>query len=138
MKRNILFMMVFVLFATIANAQQTTTHVVQRGETPERIAQKYNVLLEELLKANPGAENLYYVGMKLNIPSVKIEAVKSSSPSAETTSTTSPSSSAQNAVSQSASPLAGQSQSTNLGKKTFDPSDYTFWGANYVAPFKFP
>lgn len=47
---------------------QIVTHVVQRGETIESIAQYYNVSVEDINKANPNADGVVYVGMKLNIP----------------------------------------------------------------------
>ena len=47
---------------------QTVTHVVQRGETIESIAQYYNVSVEDINKANPNADGVVYVGMKLNNP----------------------------------------------------------------------
>lgn len=47
---------------------QTVTHVVQRGETIESIAQYYNVSVEDINKANPNADGIVYVGMKLNVP----------------------------------------------------------------------
>lgn len=47
---------------------QTVTHVVQRGETLESIAEYYKVSVEDINKANPNAEGIVYVGMKLNIP----------------------------------------------------------------------
>lgn len=68
MRKRTFLMFILMVFALIAQAQTEKTHVVQRGETPERIAQKYGITLEELIKANPGVEKMYYVGMKLNIP----------------------------------------------------------------------
>ena len=47
---------------------QTVTHVVQRGETIESIAEYYKVSVEDINKANPNADGIVYVGMKLNIP----------------------------------------------------------------------
>ena len=47
---------------------QTVTHVVQRGETIESIAQYYNVSVEDINKANPNADGVVYVGMKLVVP----------------------------------------------------------------------
>ena len=47
---------------------QTVTHVVQRGETLESIAEYYKVSVEDINKANPNADGMVYVGMKLNIP----------------------------------------------------------------------
>lgn len=61
-----------VLFCTVCMftmAQgQTVTHVVQRGETLESIAEYYKVNVEDINKANPNADGIVYVGMKLNIP----------------------------------------------------------------------
>ena len=60
-----------VLFCTVcmlSMAQsQTVTHVVQRGETLESIAEYYKVSVEDINKANPNAEGIVYVGMKLKI-----------------------------------------------------------------------
>ena len=47
---------------------QTVSHVVQRGETIESIAEFYKVSVEDINKANPNADGVVYVGMKLNIP----------------------------------------------------------------------
>lgn len=47
---------------------QTVTHVVQRGETLESIAEYYKVSVADIKKANPNADGIIYVGMKLNIP----------------------------------------------------------------------
>lgn len=43
-------------------------HTVQRGETLESVARAYNLSVGQLVDANPGADKLFYVGMKLNIP----------------------------------------------------------------------
>lgn len=47
---------------------QTITHVVQRGETLESIAEYYKVSVEDINKANPNADGIVYVGMKLVLP----------------------------------------------------------------------
>ncbi len=47
---------------------QTVTHVVQRGETIESIAEHYNVSVEDINKANPNMDGVVYVGMKLVVP----------------------------------------------------------------------
>lgn len=47
---------------------QTVTHVVQRGETLESIAEYYKVSVEDINKANPNADGIVYVGMKLVLP----------------------------------------------------------------------
>lgn len=44
------------------------THTVARGESLQSIAQKYNISVDRLLEANPGAGKLFYVGLKLEIP----------------------------------------------------------------------
>ncbi|WP_233568201.1 LysM peptidoglycan-binding domain-containing protein [Cohnella faecalis] len=45
-------------------------HMVKKGDTLYLIAQKYNVSLEDVLKANPEIENpdVIDVGMKVKIP----------------------------------------------------------------------
>lgn len=61
-----------VLFCTVCMftmaQSQTVTHVVQRGETIESIAEIYKVSVEDINKANPNADGIVYVGMKLVIP----------------------------------------------------------------------
>lgn len=53
----------------VAMAQsQIITHVVQRGETLESIAKYYNISVADLNNANPNADGLIYVGMKLAVP----------------------------------------------------------------------
>lgn len=53
----------------LAMAQsQIITHIVQRGETIESIADYYKVSVADINKANPNADGIIYVGMKLNIP----------------------------------------------------------------------
>ena len=51
---------------------QTVTHVVQRGETLESIAEYYKVSVADINKANPNADGIIYVGMKLNILKFRI------------------------------------------------------------------
>ncbi len=66
MKRTILSI-VAMLCMTLALAQQKS-HTIQRGETIESIAKKYNVSVYALERANPNAKEMFYVGMKLTIP----------------------------------------------------------------------
>lgn len=44
-------------------------HTVVRGESIESIANNYKISKEALIKANPGIDSLFYVGMKIRIPS---------------------------------------------------------------------
>lgn len=46
-------------------------HTVQRGESLQSIADKYKVSVAQLVEANPGSDNLFYVGLILNIPTSK-------------------------------------------------------------------
>jgi len=78
MKRIILFTLFFISVFT-SQAQTMKSHTIARGETIESIAKKYGITLEELLKANPGAEKMHYVGMVLNIPSQTISPERKSS-----------------------------------------------------------
>ena len=66
MKRILLGFMAMMM-VSVAMAQQTS-HTVQRGETLESIAQKYNVSVSALKNLNPDVAEMFYVGMKLNIP----------------------------------------------------------------------
>ena len=68
MKR--LFISTIISAASIVSMAQTqsVTHVVQRGETIESIAEYYHVSVADINKANPNAEGLVYVGMKLVVP----------------------------------------------------------------------
>lgn len=58
--------MLFVLNYVVA--QDVITHTVERGETLESIAQKYHVTKNDIKKNNPYAEDAFYVGLKLYIP----------------------------------------------------------------------
>ena len=65
MKRTILSLL-FGTASMFAMAQnQTVSHVVQRGETLESIAEYYNVSVEDIDKANPNMDGVVYVGLKL-------------------------------------------------------------------------
>ena len=63
-----LFVFLFVMFTMTISAQEIKTHTVQRGETIESIAEKYNVSAADITKANPDAAKFFYTGMKLKIP----------------------------------------------------------------------
>ena len=71
-----------VLFSTVCMftmaQSQTVTHIVQRGETIESIAEIYKVSVEDINKANPNADGIVYVGMKLNIPTSSVQPKTSS------------------------------------------------------------
>lgn len=65
----------FIMTAVISSASilamaqtSTVTHIVQRGETIESIAEYYHVSVDDINKANPNTEGLVYVGMKLMVP----------------------------------------------------------------------
>lgn len=69
MIKKIFLSVLLCTFCMFAMAQsQTVTHVVQRGETIESIAEFYKVSVEDINKANPNVDGIVYVGMKLNIP----------------------------------------------------------------------
>lgn len=63
------------LCLSLSVAAQTTaqvaTHIVERGETLNSIAQKYGVTEQQILDINPDAAQFIYVGMELNIPTTK-------------------------------------------------------------------
>ena len=62
-------------------------HTVQRGETLQSIAQAYHLTTQQLIDANPGADQLFFVGLKLNIPEVAA-AQTPAAPAASSTATT--------------------------------------------------
>lgn len=59
---------IFILCLLSLLSAWSKEHVVQRGETLYSIAQSYNITTDQLLEANPTAANLFFVGLKLNIP----------------------------------------------------------------------
>jgi len=68
MSKRFFFIIVLLLNISISVAQTAKTHTVQRGETIESIARKYNVTVDALKQANPNVKQTIYVGLKLNIP----------------------------------------------------------------------
>ena len=66
MRKMLLFVMAICSITMMA--QQTRNHTVQRGETLESIASKYNVTVADIKAANPAAADFFYVGMSLDIP----------------------------------------------------------------------
>ncbi len=69
MVKKFFFSVMFCAISMMTMAQtQSVTHVVQRGETIESIAKNYNVSVEDINKANPNADGMFYAGMKLAIP----------------------------------------------------------------------
>ena len=69
MKKILVCMFMLLPFTAIMGQQ--VSHTVQRGETLESIAKKYNVSVYALTQSNPDAKDVFYVGMKLVIPSAK-------------------------------------------------------------------
>lgn len=65
------------LIASMAIGMGTATanveHTVARGESIESIANKYHITPQALIKANPGLDSLFYIGMKINIPEEAVE-----------------------------------------------------------------
>lgn len=69
MIKKIFLTVAFCTVSVFTMAQsQTVTHVVQRGETIESIAEIYKVSVEDINMTNPNADGIVYVGMKLVIP----------------------------------------------------------------------
>lgn len=70
--KKIFFVSLFMLLPFTAIMGQQVSHTVQRGETLESIAKKYNVSVYALTQSNPDAKDVFYVGMKLVIPNTKV------------------------------------------------------------------
>lgn len=68
--KKLVTIVILLLSFTEVMAQQIS-HTIQRGETLESIAQKYNVSVDAIKKANPNVAEMIFVGMKLTIPNEK-------------------------------------------------------------------
>lgn len=116
----------------LAMAQsQTVTHVVQRGETLESIAEYYKVSVEDINKSNPNAEGMVYVGLKLNIPT-------NSNYSSKKDITSSQDSQKPKNISTNKNEVAAipQKSYNNTQKSPSDLNDYSFYGLCYRASFE--
>lgn len=61
------FFVLIVSTVCVFGMAQQTSHMIQRGDTFELIARRYNISLDQLLAANPGVDQCYS-GMTLNLP----------------------------------------------------------------------
>ena len=64
--KRVVITAILVVISNIAFAE--ITHIVERGETIEDVAKKYNVSVEDIKKANPDMGSVFFSGMKLKIP----------------------------------------------------------------------
>lgn len=122
--------LLMVMFAITSTAQNVMTHTVQRGETLESIAKKYNVTVEGLTKANPDAAKFFFTGMKLNIPNEEKVLPSTSIQTKQDNVENSSAHSSSQAPSTDYSPQYSEPSSSNLSAST-DPQliggmDYTF------------
>lgn len=108
-------------YAVVANAQdKKTIHIIKRGETIESVANKFGISIEDLIEANPSANDYFYVGMKLTIPksidknNEKTVSLKVENPTSSYTSY--------------------EYYKKNVEKK--DMSRYSNYGVRYNAPFE--
>lgn len=133
-KKMILSVLLCTVCVVTMAQSQTVTHVVQRGETIESIAKYYNVSVEDINKANPNADGIVYVGMKLNIPANSNPPIKKdidvSKDYQRTIETTTTNKSEVTITSRSAK------NNYNVNKTTIDLNDYSFWGLFYRASFE--
>lgn len=68
--KRFLTLLLVIMCSVVSWGQSTITHVVQRGETIERVAQMYGISVEQLKEANPSISQYFYTGMKLTIPNI--------------------------------------------------------------------
>lgn len=68
--RNLIIVLIMSFSCVVAATAQDdkTIHIIKRGETIESVANKYGISIEDLIKANPSANDYFYIGMKLTIP----------------------------------------------------------------------
>lgn len=69
LKRIVMCCLMFVVVNAVFAQDYQAKHEVQRGETLASIAKRYGVTVQMIKDANPQMGNLFYVGLKLNIPS---------------------------------------------------------------------
>lgn len=135
MIKKIILSVLFCTVCAFTMAQsQTVTHVVQRGETIESIAEYYKVSVADINKANPNADGMVYVGMKLNIPTSsntfpkKDIAVSKDYQRVNETPTT-----IQNEVTATSQSIK---KKYDANKTSADLNDYSFYGLCYRASFE--
>lgn len=117
-----------VCMLTMAQSQ-TVTHVVQRGETLESIAEYYKVSVDDINKANPNVDGVVYVGMKLNIPTKTSNTLNTGIKNKQTNTN----------VPQTEEVFAKERDTTNrnnVKNQTSDLNDFSYYGANYRASFE--
>lgn len=83
LKRIVVCSLMFVVVNAVFAQDYQTKHEVQRGETLAGIAKQYGVTEQMIKDANPQMGNLFYVGLKLNIPTKNKENIHETSDSAK-------------------------------------------------------
>ena len=83
LKRIVMCCMMFVVVNAVFAQDFQAKHQVQRGETLASIAKHYGVTEQMIKEANPQMGNLFYVGLKLNIPTKNKENIHETSDSAK-------------------------------------------------------
>lgn len=124
--RKFLLAIIVMMVANVAMAQSTKIHVVERGETIESIAKKYNVTKDEIVKLNPDVAQFVYVGMELTIP-VPVVSRQVASPITETKSEPS--------YNTYTSSFITKTSSTQTSVESSDEVEFSNWGLGYIAPF---
>lgn len=65
-----LLFLTLILIAAWISVRAQSTHLVEEGQSLEQIAEKYGLTVDQLQQANPGVEDTFFTGMKLNIPNI--------------------------------------------------------------------
>lgn len=124
--KTIVLAIAIAMIANVATAQGTKVHVVERGETIESIAKKYNVTKDELIKQNPDVAQFVYVGMELTIPATAVrEQVVSSITETKT----------EQSYNTFTSSFA-KTSSTQTSVESSDDVEFHNFGAAYIAAFE--
>ena len=76
LKHILMCSLMFWVVNTVAAQGYQAKHEVQRGETLSSIAKQYGVTEQMIKEANPQMGDLFYVGLKLNIPKKSSENLK--------------------------------------------------------------
>lgn len=79
--KNVYLLFVIFVFPTNAFAQSDTiTHIIERGESIEYLAQKYGVAETDIRSCNGSDFDLFYTGMEIRIPMPKRSQMAATSP----------------------------------------------------------
>lgn len=109
---------------------QTLTHIVQRGENLESIAEYYKVSVDDINKANPNTDGVVHVGMKLNIPKKTSNTLNTEIKNKQANAKVPPT------EKENFSKGRNTTNKHDAKNQTSDLNEFSYYGANYRASFE--